>query len=89
MTKNISFEEAIANFSALLSVFNDAVTDAIPRATRVLDKTLAYSGKSGDRNSDAELVLRELCGYLDEQILAYDDLLISINMRPKYNLLQR
>jgi hypothetical protein len=88
MEKRIDFEKEVHNFYSLLSNLNAASAQTLQRALGIINGSVK-PGKSGiTRESEAELVIRELTVNIDDLISAFDNLLFAIGKEPRYKLLQ-
>lgn len=89
MYAQMNFEESIHNFYSVLSTLNESAAEILPKAQRIMDKSvkLKFKGTSS-RESEAELTIRELTSNLDGIVSAFDSLLLSIGKEPRYNILE-
>lgn len=88
MNAQMNFEESLHDFYSLLSTLNKSAAEILPKAQRIMDKSTKLKVGHTTRESEAELIIRELTGNVDELISAFDNLLLSIGKEPRYNMLE-
>jgi len=86
MKKKINFQEASNNFTQWLNALNSATNDSLEEAGNILTGSKKISKDAPSKESEAELVLRQIKKKLDEVIGAYDLILESIGLPPEYKI---